>query len=136
MKTMKVRLNFPVEESDRPITGTLIRDFDITVNILQARIEPGCVGRLVLEMMGEEENLEKGLAYLREEHVDVKIYSQAIIWDKEACISCGACTAVCHSGALHLDENALLSFDQDRCVVCQMCVPCCPMGVLHVSDAR
>ncbi len=133
MSTIKVRLVFPGETASRPITSYLIQDYNLIFNILQARIEPGRPGELVMELEGEEVDLQNGLRFLEREGIGVAVLSRSIQWDSESCVSCGACTAVCASGALHLDADAKLSFDQEKCVVCQMCIKSCPMGVLHLS---
>ena len=114
MKTIKVTLHFPAGKSTRPVTSYLIRDYNLVFNILQARID-------------------RGLAFLKGEGIGVKEIARSIIWDGEKCTSCGACTAVCGSGALAMDEQDVLSFDPDRCVVCERCIAACPMAVLRLN---
>lgn len=133
MSTVKVRLIFPGDSASRPITSYLIRDYNLIFNILQARIEPGRNGNLVMELEGEDVDLKNGLRFLESEGIGVTVLSRSIQWDSDSCVSCGACTAVCHNGALRLDENARLSFDQEKCIVCQMCIKSCPMGVLQLT---
>lgn len=133
MLTIKVRLVFPGDSASHPVTSHLIQDYNLIFNILQARVEPGRGGELVMELEGEELDLKNGLRFLQQEGIGVAVLDRSIFWDSESCISCGACTAVCASGALHLDDAAKLTFNQSKCVVCQMCIKSCPMGVLKVS---
>ncbi|MFA6696533.1 MAG: 4Fe-4S dicluster domain-containing protein [Sphaerochaeta sp.] len=51
-------------------------------------------------------------------------------------MDCGACTAVCSSGALWMDSEAKLQFDVSHCVVCGLCVHACPMRLFEVSHER
>ncbi len=48
-------------------------------------------------------------------------------WNKEACIYCGVCEAVCRDHAIQVDKEAeTVSFDKDKCVYCGRCVKSCP----------
>ena len=134
MKTIKVTLHFPVAKSKRPVTSCLIRDYNLVFNIFQARVDMGMEGVLTMELTGDEADLNQGLAFLRTEGIGVKELAHSVEWDGDKCISCGACTAVCGSGALSLGEDAKLDFDSEKCVLCERCVAACPMGVLHVNN--
>jgi len=58
----KVILRFPPQSGDKPLSYVLVKDYDIRINILKAEVMPGKTGRLLLEMEGLQENLDKGLA--------------------------------------------------------------------------
>jgi L-aspartate semialdehyde sulfurtransferase ferredoxin len=135
MKKMKVLLRFPQERTGKPVTSHLIRDFDIDYSILSAHINPGMIGELTLELSGEEENLAAGVKFLTEQGVQVHMLSRTIAWDSDKCTHCGACTAVCPSEALVLDNNAQLSLIQDKCIVCELCLKACPLNVLSLNYA-
>ncbi len=132
---MKVMLRFPQERTGKPVTSHLIRDYDLDYSILSAHINPGMIGELTLELEGSEENLAAGLRFLESEGVQVHKLSRTIAWDSETCTHCGACTAVCPSEALVLDENAQLCLQQDRCIVCELCLKACPLHVLSLNYA-
>jgi ferredoxin len=135
MKKMKLLLRFPEERTAKPVSSHLIRDYDLDFNILSAHINPGMTGELTIELIGEDKNLEDGVKFLRDEGVSVTMLSRTIEWDGNKCTHCGACTAVCPSGALSLDANAELSFDQDKCLVCELCIAACPLKVMTVNYA-
>lgn len=135
MKKMKLLLRFPSERTGKPVSSHLIRDFNLDFNILSAHINPGMTGELTLELIGEDINLDAGVQFLKDEGVSVTMLSRTIEWDGEKCTHCGACTAVCPSGALSLDGKAELTFDQDKCLVCELCVAACPLNVMAVNYA-
>jgi len=135
VKKVKVLLRFPPVQAAKPMTSRLIREFGLDFNILQARVDFGLTGELVIEIAGEEENIAAGLEYLRSEGVEATELHRFIVWDEAECVSCGACTAVCNSGALRLDENGQLAFRQETCVVCERCVPACPFRLLAVNES-
>ncbi|NLY89579.1 MAG: 4Fe-4S binding protein [Firmicutes bacterium] len=134
MAKRRVVLTFPPELTEKPITYHLVKDYDLAINILRAKITPGEEGKLVLELSnGSAEMIEKGLDFLVKQGVGVEAVSREIFLTEEECIHCGACTAVCQPGALQVDpETARLRFDKERCIVCELCVPACPLGIIKV----
>lgn len=65
MAKKRVVLTFPPELTEKPITYHLVKDFDLAINILRAKITPGEEGKLVLELSnGSEEMIKKGLDFL------------------------------------------------------------------------
>lgn len=135
MINRRVVITFPAGLAEKPLTYHLVKDFDLVINILFARISPEEEGKLVLEIgNSSEEQIERGLAYLREHGAQVAGLTREIAWNEAECIHCGACTAVCRPKALALDpETWELSFDQGKCIVCEQCVTACPLGILRVS---
>jgi ferredoxin len=41
--------------------------------------------------------------------------------DKEKCVGCGNCHAVCTMGVIYLDEDGKSAVNQDECVECNTC---------------
>ncbi len=134
MAKKRVVLTFPPELTEKPITYHLVKDFDLAINILRAKITPGEEGKLVLELSnGSEEMIKKGLDFLVQQGVGVEAVSKEISFTDEDCIHCGACTAVCQPGALQIDpDTGRLHFEKERCIVCELCVPACPLGIIKV----
>ncbi|NLW55750.1 MAG: 4Fe-4S binding protein [Firmicutes bacterium] len=134
MAKRRVVLTFPPELTERPLTYHLVKDYDLAINILKAKITPGEEGKLVLELSnGSPEKIDDGLAFLEKQGVIIQPLSKEIVLDEEECIHCGACTGVCTSGALQVDpQTAHLVFDRESCIVCELCVPACPMRVIKV----
>jgi len=88
----------------------------------------------MLEIRGYEDTCGHALSFLAESGVIVTSAAQRISRDGESCMHCGMCTAMCPSGALHLDrESRLLLFDPERCTVCGLCAKVCPVKAMHVE---
>ena len=132
-KSIKIFLLFPREQVNKPVAYHLVKDYDIVFNILHAEIN-NTRGELTVELTGIEGNLEKGLDFIREQGVEVRLFPQSIIRDENQCIHCGACTGVCPTQALYMDTDTwLLEFDPDKCIVCEQCVTACPVSAIDVS---
>ncbi|HEY2953905.1 MAG TPA: NAD(P)-binding domain-containing protein [Candidatus Eisenbacteria bacterium] len=72
-------------------------------------------------------------------HVYARFSRFAIVADKKKCISCGACTSICHQGIDVMSfANKGLPMQDPECVRCSACVHTCPTGVLAFGqvDAR
>jgi len=132
MKTIKVLLHFSAEDADKPIAWHFAHDYNLMFSIFQADVRSGRGGRMIMDISGEPEDIEKALEFARSENVAVNILSKAIVWNDDKCVHCGACTAVCIRRALHLDPvTAELSFNNAECVVCEMCINACPTGAIR-----
>ncbi|MBQ3540287.1 MAG: electron transfer flavoprotein subunit alpha [Phascolarctobacterium sp.] len=57
----------------------------------------------------------------------------AMIVDKETCVGCGACVAICPVGAISLEDKAHI--DADACIGCGACVNGCPVGAIAPEGA-
>ncbi len=132
MVSRRVIITFPAGKAVQPLTYYLVKDFDLVINILFARISPDEEGTLVLEISNSQAtNIEKGIDFLRGKGLVVENLAKAINWDEAECIHCGACTAVCRSRALSLDHSTWrLDFDQSKCIVCELCIQSCPLGII------
>jgi ferredoxin len=126
MSKMKLGLSFPPEHTEEPIITKLVL-FDLSINILKASISQGNKGKMILEVTGADENIAKGIDYLESQDISIKVYTDSVIRYEEKCMDCGACTAVCPSGALVMNTDTWeLEFDMDKCVLCGHCVSACP----------
>lgn len=64
-------------------------------------------------------------------HVYTQFSRYRILADKNKCISCNVCTAVCHQGIDVMNfANKGLAMRDPECVRCSACVQNCPTGVL------
>lgn len=58
-----VKLTFPQKLIKEPVIFTMAKKFDVMPNIRRAKVTEK-IGEMVLELAGDEKNLEKGVAYL------------------------------------------------------------------------
>ncbi|MDR7856615.1 methionine ABC transporter ATP-binding protein [Tissierella sp.] len=71
-----IRLSFLGDSAKKPIVSKVIRNFDIDVNILSGNInklQESSVGHLILELIGEDEEINKALSFLKNENVHVEV---------------------------------------------------------------
>ena len=128
-----VLLVFPQEVMYKPLIYRLAREFDLVFNILKAEIRPRSEAVMVLEMSGRSSDFQKGLDYLREVGITVQPLAQDVVRNEEACVHCGACIAVCPSGAFSVGPDDRIIFDPASCVGCGLCVPACPPRAMEVT---
>jgi ABC-type methionine transport system ATPase subunit len=70
MATKAVKLTFPQALIKEPVTFRMATQFDVMPNIRRAKVT-ATIGELVLELEGSEENIERGIEYLREQGIQV-----------------------------------------------------------------
>ncbi len=128
-------LRFGKREVQEPIVCNLTRDHDLIFNILNATILPRKEGIMVLELSGSKKNFREGVKYLKNKGVRVENASQEISRDKIKCTHCGACTAVCPTGALYIERPEMsVKFEQKKCSICELCVPACPTRAMEIRQ--
>ncbi len=129
----RVVLKFPHRLIEEPIVCRLVRDYDLDVNILKAKITPREEGLLVLELTGAERAFDEGIAYMKNLGMDIQPLTQDIIRVDERSTHSGASVAVCPSPTLVLDPKTRnVLFQQEHCVACELCVPACPYQAMEV----
>ena len=130
-------LRFPKTAAQNPIVCYLTKDYDLIFNILNAAILPRKEGVLVLELSGSRKNFKEGVKYLKAQGVLVQNASQEVKRNNRKCTHCGACTAVCPTGALAIDRTDMsVAFDQKKCSICELCVPACPTRAMEVRPTE
>ena len=126
-------LRFPKTEAEKPIVCYLAKDYDLTFNILNATVLPGKEGVMVLELSGSKKNYREGVEYLKRQGVSVQKAGQEVKRIKKKCTHCGACTAVCPTGALFIQRPEMaVGFNQEKCSVCELCVTACPSRAMEI----
>ena len=126
-------LRFPKKVVNEPIAVNLVKKFDLSFNILKATIYPRKEGFMVLELSGHKKNFQRGVRYLKGLGIKVESIGQDIKRDDDKCFQCGACTAVCPTGALNIKRPEMeVIFDRERCSACEICVVACPAQAMEV----
>ena len=73
-----VQLTFVGDGAEQPLITNLIRNYSITVNILQGKIsqtQGGSYGTLFIQMDGQEDEIEKAISFISNEGVGVEVIS-------------------------------------------------------------
>ncbi len=118
-----------------PVIYKLAADFRIIFNVLEAKIFPRQEGRLILQLIGTEEQINEGVSYLIDEGVKVEVLAEKIKKDENVCVHCGACLAVCRSDAIYYDKaSAKIMFSAEHCVACGQCELVCPVGAVRTAS--
>ena len=130
MITKKLFLHFPRCETENPIVYHLVKNYDLIVNLFRAKVAANEEGYLVLDITGEEENIEKACNYIRGLGVSIETAESGIIRDLEKCTHCGNCVTHCPTKALHIPDLSTMKveFDPHLCIACSLCVSNCPFG--------
>jgi len=130
MATKKLVLFFPKSETDKPIVCHLVKDYNLVVNIFRAKVTPEEFGYLALDVTGSDEDIARGIQYVRTFDVQVNESAVGVAWDRNACTQCGNCLAHCPTKALHVEdpERRTIAFDSGACIECLACLKNCPYG--------
>ncbi|MCM1981537.1 NIL domain-containing protein [Lyngbya confervoides] len=130
----RVTIIFPQRTVQTPITYRLAKDYNVAANIIRAQIAPNQVGKVVVELSGDIDQLESAIEWMESQEIRVSSANREILIDEDRCVHCGLCTGVCPTEALRLDpDTARLTFQRSRCVVCEQCVPTCPVQAISTN---
>ena len=133
MTKKRLVLTVPTELLDKPVTYHLIKDYDLMINILRANVTSDEEGRLVVEMTGDKNAVDKGIAYLSGLGVKIQPLAQDVHWHEDKCDHCTACVPICPTEALSVDRKSMLvSFDNKKCIICGLCIPVCPYKAMEI----
>ena len=122
--TQKLMLWFPKCECEKPIIYHLVRDYDLIVNVLRAKVTPEEEGYLVLDVTGTEQSIQDAMAYIRTFNVTVNLSGKGVTWDEDRCTGCGNCLTHCPTDALRVPDRATMAvaFNESKCVECLACI--------------
>ncbi|MBA2839859.1 ferredoxin [Methanococcus maripaludis] len=131
---MKKRVFYWISGSNvrEPVVSNVVLGTGVMVNILKAKMEPR-EGFLILELTGDEEQIEKSIEILKK-FGEVEDIPKIIQKDDEKCIDCGACVVHCPVGALSVDEEFKILLDEDECIGCKNCAKICPVNAIKIFE--
>ena len=75
---MIIKCVFPEHLIQEPIINQLGNEFDIVTSIKQAKITPD-VGWVVLDVLGEELEIQKSIVWLAEKGIGIQIVKEEIV---------------------------------------------------------
>jgi ferredoxin len=113
---------------DKPVIAECILATKAKINILRADAE----GRVLATIPKEKE--KEVMGFLKKAGVKASEQRNAVEYDEDLCIHCGACIAICPTNAFQFDENKKLVYDPDKCVLCKLCIDACPRRALKAPE--
>ncbi|AFZ03660.1 NIL domain-containing protein [Calothrix sp. PCC 6303] len=130
----RVTLTFPKRAVQMPVTYRLAKEFNVAANIIRAQVAPNQIGKLVVELSGDIDQLDAAIEWMRSQQINVSLTMGEIVIDEDLCVHCGLCTGVCPTEALTLNsETYRLNFTRSRCIVCEQCIPTCPLQAISTN---
>ncbi|MEQ8756606.1 NIL domain-containing protein [Coleofasciculus sp. G1-WW12-02] len=130
----RLTLTFPKRTVQMPVTYRLAKDFNVAANIIRAQVAPNQIGKLVVELSGDIDQLDAAIEWMRSHDINVSLVDREIMIDETSCVDCGLCTGVCPTEALTLNPDTFrLNFTRSRCIVCEQCIPTCPVQAISTN---
>jgi len=128
--TKKLLLFFPRCECEKPIIYHLVKDHNLIVNVFRAKVTPEEEGYLVLDVTGTEEDIQRGMAFVKTFNVSINYTGKGVTWDENRCTHCGLCITYCPTGALYIADRVTreVAYDETKCIECLACIRVCPFG--------
>jgi ABC-type methionine transport system ATPase subunit len=67
VNSVKVKLNltFPSERVNQPVLAQAIKNFDVSVDVRRAQVEANVGGYIMLEMTGNERQIDSAIAFMK-----------------------------------------------------------------------
>ena len=126
--TKKLMLFFPKCECEKPIIYHLVKDHNLIVNVYRAKVTPEEEGYLVLDVTGTEDNIARGMDFVKTFNVSINYTGKGVIVDEALCTHCGHCITFCPTEALHIPDRATrkVVYTESKCIECMACIRVCP----------
>ena len=74
----RVKLTFPQQLIKEPVIFTMAKQFNVMPNIRRARVTE-TVGEMILELEGTDEDLNKGMNWLKEKGIEIELVEGDVI---------------------------------------------------------
>lgn len=134
MISKRMVLHFPHRLVDKPIVFVLVKDYNLSFNILKARVTPEEEGLMVLEIRGTADNFNRGIEYLKASGVKIQPLGEDVVRNPAKCTDCGLCVPICPTKALETDEETRkVVFHETKCIACELCVKICPAHAMEIN---
>ena len=126
--TKKLMLFFPKCECEKPIIYHLVKDHNLIVNVYRAKVTPEEEGYLVLDVTGTEDDIARGMDFVKTFNVTINYTGKGVIVDEYLCTHCGHCVTFCPTDALHITDMATreVVYVESKCIECMACIRVCP----------
>jgi L-aspartate semialdehyde sulfurtransferase ferredoxin len=134
MISKRMVLHFPHRLVDQPIVFKLVKDYNLSFNILKARVTPQEEGLMVLELSGKDDDFKRGTEYLKSSGVKIQPLGEDVVRNAAKCTDCGLCVPICPTKALETDvKTRQVVFHEEKCIACELCVKICPAHAMEIN---
>ncbi len=128
---MKAWLKFSPTIVNKTVISDLIKNYDVTFNILKANITPKG-GKMLIEISGSE--AKEGIEYMEKEGIQLNPIKKVVKKDEKKCMDCGECISLCPVNAIKMDEDWTVELDNQKCIGCGFCTTSCPTKAIKIAD--
>lgn len=128
---MKAWLTFSPSIVNRSIISDLVKNFDVSFNILRADITPKG-GKMLIEISGTQRR--QAIEFLEKEGIQLTPIKKVVKKDEDKCIDCGACISLCPVKAICSADDWTVEVDDQLCIGCGFCTFSCPTRAIKVSE--
>lgn len=127
----KYILKYPADIVEDPILANAVLETGVAVNVLRANIEYD-TATIVIDVPEDKEEAitNKFIEY----GVNVEKLDETVEIDRDKCVDCGACIAVCPTEAIRFKDDWTIEVDEEECIRCGACVEACPTRALLIRE--
>lgn len=130
----KFRIDFDESNVLESVTYTLVSEFNLRPNVLRADIGGDGVGFMLLSIVGEKEDIVRGMGHLRELGFMVRELNGHIFHDYSRCWSCGACVSLCPTRSIYHDPETMeVKLNMSTCIACGACINACSVKAIQLE---
>lgn len=130
----KFRIDFDESNVLESVTYTLVSEFNLRPNVLRADIDGDGSGFMLLSIVGEKEDIIRGMRHIRDVGFGVRELSGHIFHDYERCWSCGACVSLCPTKSIFHDHETMeVRLNTDTCIACGSCINACSVKAIQLE---
>ncbi len=130
----KIRIDFNESNVLESVTYTLVSEFNLKPNVLRADIDGDGSGFMLLSIVGEPENIQKGIEHITDKGFNVRKLKGHITHDYDRCWDCGACVSLCPTKSLYHDPATMrVLLNTDTCIACGACINSCSVKAIRLE---
>ena len=134
MVEKKFRIDFDESNVLDSVTYTLVSEFNLKPNVLRADIGGDGHGFMLLSLVGEKDDMIRGITHIREKGFQVRELSGHIFHDYDRCWSCGACVSLCPTRSIYVvSETREVRLNTENCIACGSCINACSVKAIQLE---
>lgn len=130
----KFRIDFDESNVLDSVTYTLVSEFDLKPNVLRADIGGDGSGFMLVSIVGDRDDIVRGMTHLRERGFGVRELSGHIFHDYDRCWGCGACVSLCPTRSIYYEKDTMeIRLNSGTCIACGSCINACSVKAIQLE---